>query len=292
MPLHISAPRTIVTATARLSYDTVGDAAAPPLVLIQGLGAQSLGWHPDFCRALADAGYHVIRPDNRDVGLSQKFPGGGYTLADMATDIAGLIDALGIDSAHIVGQSMGGMIAQELALRERAFVRSMTLIYTCAHPDRIDNAAITERSEALTAVPTNRDEAIAAYLENESFCAGEAYPNDTGWLTRLGGQMYDRDPASDAVPRQFDAILTSRDRRPLLPSITTPTAILCGDSDRLIDPRASTELHHLIPGSTLTVFEGMGHALPQPLWKDIVSIIDTNCRRVNVASAAAPADAR
>ncbi|MBT2273606.1 alpha/beta fold hydrolase [Rhodococcus qingshengii] len=292
MPIPLSPPRTVATATARLSYDTVGDPDSPPVILIQGLGAQSLGWHPDFCRTLADTGYHVIRPDNRDVGLSQKFPAGNYTLGDMAADIAGLIRALDIDTAHIVGQSMGGMIAQELALREPALVRSTTLIYTCAHPDRIDTGAIAERGENLTTVPADRDQAIAAYLENESYCAGTAYPADIDWLTDLGGQLYDRDPTSDAVPRQFDAVLSSRDRRPLLPSIDTPTAILCGDSDRLIDPQASTELHHLIPRSTLTIFAGMGHSLPRPLWKDIVDIIDTNCRISESAPAATPTNAR
>lgn len=292
MPLPLTPPRAVATSTARLSYDSVGDPDAPPLILIQGLGAQSLGWHPDFCRALADTGYHVIRPDNRDVGLSQKFPAGGYTLSDMAADIVALISALEIDTAHIVGQSMGGMIAQELAITEPALVRSTTLIYTCAHPDRIDTGAIAERSESITKVPADRDEAIAAYLENESYCAGTAYPVDTDWLTDLGGQLYDRDPTFDAVPRQFEAILSSRDRRALLHSIGTPTAILCGDSDRLIDPQASTELHHLIPRSTLTIFAGMGHSLPRPLWKDIVDIIDTNCRIAESAPAASPINAR
>lgn len=278
MPTALPPPTSITTATATLSYDTVGDPSHPPLLLIQGLGAQSLGWHPDLCRMLADAGYHVIRPDNRDVGLSQKFPAGDYTLGEMAVDTAGLIIALGLGPVHVVGQSMGGMIAQELMIRFPRLIRTAALIYTCAHPDRINTDAVTERGESLTVAPTTREEAIAMYLENEAYCASPAYPPDTSWLAELGGQMYDRDPASDAVTRQFAAILTSRDRRPLLPSVDIPTAIITGDSDRLIDPEASTELHHLLPHSTLTVHRGMGHSLPQPLWTDIVASVDLNCR--------------
>ena len=109
-------PATTTPHGVSLNYDTFGDPRHPAMVLIQGLGAHMLGWHNEFCRLLADRGHHIIRFDNRDVGLSQKFPAGGYTLADMADDTTGLLDALHIDTAHVVGQSMGGMIAQHVAI--------------------------------------------------------------------------------------------------------------------------------------------------------------------------------
>ena len=266
---------TVTRSGVRLCYDTIGNPNDPPLLLIQGLGAQMVGWHPEFRAQLADNGFFVIRHDNRDIGHSQKFPAGGYTLTNMATDSAELINALGFRSAHIAGQSMGGMIAQEIAITHPETVRSLALIYTCATPDHIRDI-VTDRMNLPPA--RNRAEAIKNFILNEAPAGTPAYPHDEAWIRELGGLMYDRDYEPAATERQLSAIYASRDRRPALPSINTPTTILHGDSDNLIDPAGAKELHELIHDSTLTIYPGMGHSLPRELWDDLITEIRTNTR--------------
>ncbi|MFC9557724.1 alpha/beta fold hydrolase [Rhodococcus sp. NPDC056960] len=262
----------------RLCYDTFGDPKAAPLLLIQGLGAHMLGWHPELCTSIADGGFHVVRFDNRDVGLSQKFPAGGYRLADMAADTAGLLNALGIESAHVVGQSMGGLIAQELVIRDPARVRSLALVFTAPN---LDFAVGTDLVHGRMALPRarSRGEAIELYLQNEAPCSSPGYPTDLEWQRELGGLMYDRDHDPDGAARQLAAVFASPDRTEALSQIAIPTTILHGDSDRLIEPAAGKALNRVVPGSTLTIFPGMGHELPRALWSDIVALIHENSRR-------------
>ncbi|MFF7314910.1 alpha/beta fold hydrolase [Streptomyces sp. NPDC008137] len=261
-----------------LTYDTFGDPDRPPLLLIQGLGAHMLGWRADFCRQLADEGFHVLRFDNRDVGLSQKFPQGGYTLADMANDTAGLLTALDIPAAHIVGQSMGGMVAQQLALDHPTRVLTLALVYTAPSTDFLAGRdLVDERTHRPRA--RNRDEAIALYLDNEAVCASPGYAQDIAWLRELGGQMYDRDYDPDGIERQLESLDNSPDRTPRLHHITVPTTILHGDGDRLISADGSTLMHELIADSKLTIYPGMGHELPRPLWPQIITQIRDNAAR-------------
>jgi pimeloyl-ACP methyl ester carboxylesterase len=264
-----------------LNYDTFGDPDDPPLLLIQGLGAHMLGWRADLCRQLAEAGFHVLRFDNRDVGLSQKFPQGGYTLADMADDTAGLLTALDIPAAHVVGQSMGGMVAQQLALDHPTRVLTLALIYTAPSTAYIaGRELVDERTHRPRA--RDRDEAIALYVDNEAVCASPGYAQDIAWLRELGGQMYDRDYDPDGILRQVESLDNSPDRTPLLHRITVPTAILHGDGDRLIGPDGSKVMHELIADSKLTIYPGMGHELPQPLWPQIITQIRDNTARGSV----------
>jgi pimeloyl-ACP methyl ester carboxylesterase len=261
-----------------LTYDTFGDPDRPPLLLIQGLGAHMLGWRADFCRQLADEGFHVLRFDNRDVGLSQKFPQGGYTLADMANDTAGLLTALDIPAAHIVGQSMGGMVAQQLALDHPTRVLTLALVYTAPSTDFLAGRdLVDERTHRPRA--RNRDEAIALYLDNEAVCASPGYAQDIAWLRELGGQMYDRDYDPDGIERQLESLDNSPDRTLRLHHITVPTTILHGDGDRLISADGSTLMHELIADSKLTIYPGMGHELPRPLWPQIITQIRDNAAR-------------
>lgn len=260
---------------ATIAYDVLGDDGSPPLVLIQGFSAQLVGWPPGFCALLAAEGYHVIRFDNRDVGLSQKYPGGGYGVADMAADVAALLDGLGIGSAHIVGQSLGGIIALHLALDHPGRVRSLGLVYTSAHLGHFTGGDLIAERMGVPR-PRDRAEFVAAYPLDEAGCASPGYPRDLDRLTELAGQMYDRDHDPDGVARQLQAALSAPDLRGRLAEITVPTAILAGDGDLLIDPAASAELHGLITGSTLTVFPGMGHELPRPLWPAIVGRVAAN----------------
>jgi pimeloyl-ACP methyl ester carboxylesterase len=260
-----------------INWDSFGAEGDPPLVLIQGFSAQMLGWHPGFCQRLADAGYRVIRFDNRDVGGSQRYPQGGYLMSDLADDTAALIEGLGLGPTHIVGQSMGGMIAQYLAVEHPSLVRSLGLLYTAARLDFVQgrDAVI----ETLDTSPVTREQYVANYVVAESLCASTAWPQDVEWLTQLGGEMYDAgyDPAG--IQRQLECILAYTDRSEADRTIAVPTAIMAGDSDRLIDYAASLELHELIPGSTLRIVEGMGHELPRPLWDDLVHELSTNARR-------------
>jgi pimeloyl-ACP methyl ester carboxylesterase len=263
-----------------IAYDVTGDDAAPPIVLIQGLSAQLLGWHPDFRDSLAGAGFRVIRFDNRDVGQSQKYPQGGYTLLDMVADVADLLDGLSLDRAHIVGQSMGGMIAQLLAISRPERVASLGLLYTAAD---LRHAIGQESIDARRTVspPQSRDEYISWYVAGEAACASRDYPQDTAWLAELGGQMWDRDPLTDGAFRQLAAILETPPWADGLPGIAVPTVIAAGDSDGLIDPAASFELRRLIPRSRLSIIPGMGHELPRERWPELVELLAANARRAS-----------
>jgi pimeloyl-ACP methyl ester carboxylesterase len=262
---------------ARIAWDSFGDPFLPPMVLIQGLGAQMVGWRPGFCKRLADEGFHVIRFDNRDVGESQRYPEGGYSLSDFADDTAALLDELGLATAHIVGQSMGGMIAQLLWLRHPDRVRSLGLLYTAANGNHYPH-----RDEALERttrpIPTVRAEFAAYYAEGEAMCRSTAYPQDIAWLTDLGGVVWDRSWDPDGAQRQVAVLLSAPDRMDIVRTIEVPTVIIAGDADALVSPAASDELHALIPGSTLKIFPGMGHELPQPLWDDIAGLLAANAR--------------
>jgi pimeloyl-ACP methyl ester carboxylesterase len=266
---------------AAIGWDDFGDADAPPLILVQGFSAQRLGWRPGFCQRVADEGFRVIRFDNRDVGQSQRYPVGGYGMVDFADDTAALLDGLAIDAAHIVGQSMGGIIAQELVLRHPQRVRSLGLMYTAATANHfVGRDAIEGRmSDAL---PTTREEFERYYPASEAGCASTAYPQDVAWLARVAGEIWDNgwDPAG--IERQLAALLQWTGTLDAMRDVTAPTTILAGDADQLIDFAASLELHGAMPTSTLTIFPGMGHEVPEPLWGEIAGLLATNASRAEV----------
>ena len=270
-------PFVTTSAGARIAWDSFGDADLPPLVLIQGYSAQLLGWRPGFCEAVVREGFRVIRFDNRDVGQSQRYPEGGYDLGDLADDTAALLDGLGLGSAHVAGQSMGGVVAQELALRHPDRVRSLGLVYT-APSLRYFRGRDEIAGRLSEPAPATRDEFIAFYPAAEAFCRSTAYPQDVAWLTEVAGQIWDRGWDPGGPERQLSALLATADHDEVLRSLRIPTTILAGDSDQLVDPAASTRLHEVIPGSTLTIFPGMGHELPEPLWGEIAGLLAANAR--------------
>ena len=268
-------PAITVANGTTLVYDTFGPDSGKPLLLIEGLTAQMIKWRSEYCQLLVDAGFHVIRFDNRDVGLSQKFPGERYVLSDMAEDTIGLIEALGLAPCHIMGQSMGGMIAQIVAATRPELVASLNLIYTTASRQYL-LAPASDRDVLSGQAALDRDEAIEEYVAGEYICRSEAYPQDLDFLREVAGQAFDRDPLKEGNARQSYAVFNSEDRIELVATITAPTLILAGDSDLLIDPRASQELHDLIPGSMLRIFPGMGHEVPQPLWTAVIEAVTAN----------------
>ncbi|MFB7719367.1 alpha/beta fold hydrolase [Nocardia sp. NPDC056100] len=171
---------------------------------------------------------------------------------------------------------MGGMIAQELAIGHRGRVRSLALIYTAPGDAAFFKGTDLVHARMELPLARTRAEAVELYLRNEAPCSSPGYPTDLDWLRELGGLMYDRDYDPSGTARQLDALLAFPDRTEQLARLDVPTTILHGESDRLIDPAAAHALHRAIPGSTLTLFAGMGHELPRALWRDIVALINEN----------------
>jgi pimeloyl-ACP methyl ester carboxylesterase len=266
-----------------IAYDTFGSPRGRPLLLVMGLGSQMIHWDEEFCGVLADAGHHVVRFDNRDVGESTHLHDAGtpvfgenmrapYLLDDMADDAAGLLDALGWESAHVVGASMGGMIAQLLAIRHPHRVHSLTSIMSTPSPEaaRPTQAAMA----ALMAPPaSDRETALQRALATWEVIGSPGYPLDRERITRLAGLSYDRsfDPAGSA--RQLAAITASADRAPMLKELTVRALVLHGEDDRLVPLSGGIATAEAIPGAKLVTFPGMGHDLPRPLWPEFVGAI-------------------
>ncbi|MCW4385361.1 alpha/beta fold hydrolase [Salinibacterium sp. SYSU T00001] len=265
-------------------YETMGEASGVPLVLLEGTGAQLIGWREEFCRMLVAQGFHVIRMDNRDVGLSQKFGGpedidGGYELSDMAEDVTRVLDDLGLASAHIAGRSMGGMMAQMLAIEHPERVRSLALLYSTPGKDR--RWVLHGELPALQAVQPriSREEAIefAALIERPT--APGPYAWDEAWTREAAATAYDRCYAPDGVPRQWAALMRAPERLERLRAVTAPTVLLHGREDPVLSWRASADMAEVIVGAELHVYPGMGHGLPRELWPEMVQAITRTALR-------------
>jgi pimeloyl-ACP methyl ester carboxylesterase len=272
-----------------VAHETFGDPADPPVLLVMGLATQMLAWPDEFCADIASRGHHVIRFDNRDVGLSTHLDGApppdlaaalagdtssaSYTLADMAADTVGLLDALGIDSTHLVGASMGGMIAQTVAIEHPGRVRSLTSIMSTTG-DRAVGAATREAVQVLLApAARTREEAIERTVETMRVIGSPGYDRDEAWIRDRAGRAYDRAHDPHGVLRQLLAIAASPDRTPALARIRVPTLVIHGADDPLIDVSGGRATAAAIPGAELVVIEGMGHDLPRALWPRIAGLI-------------------
>lgn len=282
----------------RLAYQTVGDPADPPLLLVMGLGSQLVAWPDAFCELLAARGYHVVRYDNRDTGQSTHFAEAGmpdvagfmrgdpvpaaYQIEDMADDAAGLLDALGLAPAHVLGVSMGGMIVQSLAIRHPGHVRSMTSIMSTPFPAA--SPPTPEATAALMVPPaTSRAEFVERSVRTFSVIGSPAYPMNEAWQRERAGIAWDRDPDPAGRARHLVAILSSPDRRPGLAGVTVPTLVIHGSADPLVTPPGGPMTADAVPGAELVVYEGMGHDLPEPLWADIVDRFCALARRADGA---------
>jgi pimeloyl-ACP methyl ester carboxylesterase len=265
-----------------LAYETFGDAVDPPLLLIMGLGVPRFGWDDRFCRALVERGLWVIRFDNRDTGESTHMRGAAppdlgaaltgdsssasYRLEDMADDAAGLLDALGIESAHVVGASMGGMIAQTLVIRHPERVRSLTSIMATVGltvgPPR------QEALEALLAPPAQtRGEHEQRTVDISRIIGSPGFSFDEDRLRKLARSTWDAGYDADGVARQLLAMLASGDRTEALRAVEVPTVVIHGDSDPLLQPEGGRATAEAIAGTELDVVEGMGHDLPAELYE-------------------------
>jgi pimeloyl-ACP methyl ester carboxylesterase len=282
----------------QLAYETFGKADRPPLVLIMGLATQMLGWPDAFCTALAEAGHHVIRFDNRDIGLSTHFndapavdlaqlltgdaSSAAYTLSDMARDTVGLLDALGIDSAHVVGASMGGAIAQTIAIEHSQRLRSLTSIMSTTGDPAVGQPTPDAMAVLLAPRPKARQGAIDHVVANYRVIGSPGFPFDEAGLRERTARSYDRanDPAG--VLRQLAAVVASGDRTPQLHAVQLPTLVVHGREDPLATVSGGLATAEAVPGAELVLFDGMGHDLPIELWPVIIEHISGLVRRAEL----------
>jgi pimeloyl-ACP methyl ester carboxylesterase len=287
-------PRIVRANGIDLCYEIFGDAAAEPMLLIMGLGAQMIHGDDDFGRQLAARGFRVIRFDNRDIGKSSKMSGGKrltpiellklrflkipvaapYKLSDMAQDVIALMDVLGIKSAHLVGASMGGMIAQEIAISFPQRVRSLTSIMsTTGNPK--DPPPTREAAAMLMAPPpATREEYFARFAQTWKILRVGSFPQDEALDRARAERTFERGLNPAGVGRQLRAILASGSRKQRLASVKAPTLVIHGTVDPLVRPEAGKDTAASIPGAKLLMIEGMGHALPIPMWPQIIDAID------------------
>jgi pimeloyl-ACP methyl ester carboxylesterase len=264
-----------------IAYESFGSPTGRPLLLVMGLGAQLIHWDEEFCSLLAEQGHHVVRFDNRDAGLSTHFHDRGvpapegpppYLLDDMADDAAALMDALGWPAAHVVGASMGGMIAQTMAIRHPARVLTLTSIMSTPGPE-VAPPTEAALSVLMSAPPADREGVLAQALRTWSVIGSPGYELDEERITTIAGLAFDRcfDPAGTA--RQLAAIMASGSRTERLGRLAMPTLVLHGEDDPLVPVEGGRATAAAIPGARLVTFPGMAHDLPRPLWSDLVTEI-------------------
>ena len=282
-----------------IEVETLGDSADPPVLLIMGLGAQLTVWPDEFCEELARRGHYVVRFDNRDVGLSQWFDDAGvpdmvelyeaavaeeavdapYTLADMADDAAGVLDALSIDSAHIVGASMGGMIAQRFAVNHPDRALSLTSIMSMPRfipPD-------PEVTVALMAPdPGTREGRIQAGVEASRLLAGKGFEFDEDRAREFSAALIDRAWHPEGTARQMTAILADGDRRTDLAAVGVPTAVIHGTDDPLVLPKGGQETADAVSEAELVYIYGIAHTIKKKDWPAILDAISDLEKRAGV----------
>ena len=278
-----------------ICFETFGDPGHPPMLLIMGLGTQMIGWPDGFCTALAGRGYFVIRYDNRDVGrstyLRDRRPpslrqlilrdkrAAAYSLADMAADGIAVLDQLGLGRAHIVGASLGGMIAQTLAARFPERVLSLASIMSNTGHRWKGMPGLRIYPIFIRRPVRDREAAIEATLSTFKLIGSPEFETDDDELRRLADLSWDRGYNPAGSGRQLAAILAAGDRSRELATITAPTVVIHGTKDRMIPAAGGRETAKAIPGSRLLLIEGMGHDLPRGAWDRIIDAIADNARR-------------
>jgi pimeloyl-ACP methyl ester carboxylesterase len=281
-----------------LEYETFGDPLAPPLLLIAGLGAQMISWDEEFCRLIASRGFYVIRFDNRDVGLSSRLEAAGlpdlndvlsgekpppYRLTDMASDAAGLLDALGIAVAHVAGVSMGGYIAQLLAIEHPERVLSLTAIVSGPSPREGVPAKPEGAAVLLTPLPTTHRERIVRGIEIRRALVGSADPIDEERERVRSETALDRAFYPAGAARQLFATLTAEPWLERLRTVPMPALVIGGAEDILVPVENARMIAAALPGSRLVEIEGMGHDLPRRVWPQVADGIAKLVRQATTA---------
>jgi pimeloyl-ACP methyl ester carboxylesterase len=275
-----------------LCYDTFGDRHAPPLLLIMGLGAQMILWDDGFCEQLAERGFFVIRFDNRDIGKSTKINGAApalpkllenaltgkpieapYTLHDMAADAIGLLDAIGIKRAHMVGASMGAAITQELAIHFPDRLLSATCIMGSSGDPRLPPPTQEAMEVLMSPSPTDREAFLERFLWTWRVLRGSAFPETEERERARALRIFERGLNPPGVARQLAAIFASGDRTKALPGVRVPTLVIHGTADPLVPVEGGRAIAAGVPGSKLVEIEGMGHAIPQAVWPRVIGAI-------------------
>jgi pimeloyl-ACP methyl ester carboxylesterase len=278
-----------------IAYDSFGDPGAPPLILIMGFSMPMIVWDERFCEQLARRGYWVIRFDNRDIGHSTWLNKAGilnmrqlesalrqgkpvdvpYRLSDMAGDVVGLMDALKVPSAHVVGMSMGGMIAQIMAIQYPQRMRTLTSFSsTMWSLDPTLPGPTPEAMDVLmTPSPKDRDGFIRSSLKSWQVLCGPFMPMDEAFLAQRAGRVFDRGVSRPGLARQLAAIWASGSRQEALRSVTVPTLVLHGDADPLVRPAHGMATAETIPGAKLHMIKGMGHDVPHAAWAELIEAI-------------------
>jgi pimeloyl-ACP methyl ester carboxylesterase len=291
--------RTTKAGAVELAYETFGDAARPPVLLVMGIGTQMIGWHEDFCRALSGEHY-VIRFDNRDVGESQWLEGevdlaalvagdtssAVYTLEDMADDSVGLLDALGLASAHVVGASLGGMIAQTIAISHPERVRTLTSMMSTTGEPGVANPTEEAGAALMSAPARSREEAMERAVAVRRVIGSPGFPRDEDEIRERAGRAWDRGFNPAGFARQLGAVYASGDRTEALRSLDVPTLVIHGEDDPLIPASGGRATAAAIPGAELWIVPGMGHDLPRPLWPEVIGRLGAFAESADGARAA------
>ncbi len=286
----------------QIEYDTFGKHGDPPLLLIVGLACQLIHWDEGLCEQLARRGHYVIRFDNRDAGLSTKLAESGipdigqiikarmkgevmrppYTLEDMADDAVGLLDALEIEKAHICGISMGGMIAQTIALNHRQRILSLISIYSQTGNPALPPPTPEALECLLTPPPMEREANITYTLDVWRTFSGTGFPLDEDWHRKIAAQAYDRAFYPEGVARQMAAVLAQKNRKSELGSVSVPTLVIHGADDPLVAVEGGKDTADAIPGAELVIIDGMGHDLPHGgAWSQIVDGIVNHTQKIS-----------
>jgi pimeloyl-ACP methyl ester carboxylesterase len=279
-----------VSTEIELCYQTYGDPAAEPVLLIMGLGGPMTWWDPDFCTLLAGHGFHVIRYDNRDTGRSSRaegrvtrtallraFAGRGarapYSLGDMAGDAFALLDHLGIDSAHVVGVSMGGMIAQTMAVDRPQRLRSLTSIMSTTGKRSVGWQNPTLLPALLTGRGPSREDYVRTSTTFWKMIGSPSYPQTEARMVARSEETFDRGVSRAGIMRQMLAVLTQTNRAPRLRGLSVPTLVIHGLADKMVHPSGGRATAAAIPGAELILIDGMGHDIPPALFPTIADAI-------------------
>jgi pimeloyl-ACP methyl ester carboxylesterase len=271
-----------------IAYDTIGDPSNPPLLLVMGLSMQLIHWDLELCEQLAERGFWVIRFDNRDSGHSTQIDapvpnlrramlgmrvGTPYLLRDMADDAFGLMDHLGVEAAHVVGASMGGMIAQTMAIEHPERVLSLTSIMSTTGDRRAGRPKLRVFGLLMRRAPEDREGYIESFLRTFKTIGSPGFPFDEQRARELAEATYERGHRSAGTGRQLAAILASGDRTQQLRSLKVPTTVVHGRSDPLVPFRGGRATAAAIPDARLVAIPGMGHDLPREVWPQLIDAV-------------------